>query len=182
MKRLFSAIRDETAHFHFRIQIARLILGLFPPYTGVRLRRLIYRLAGFNIHQGTIFMGNPTFTGGGPIESRLSIGEMCILNIGVLINLGANVMIGNRVAIGHEVIIMTESHVLGPSDERAGKVTAQPVNICDGAWIGARAIIQPGVTIGKGAVVAAGAVVSRDVPPDTFVGGVPASIIKTLEN
>ncbi len=109
-------------------------------------------------------MGNPTFTGTGPIEQRFSLGENCWLNIGVLINLGAEVSIGDRVAIGHEVMILTDSHEIGPSAWRAGEVYSKPVRIGSGAWLGARSLILPGISIGPGAIVAAGSVVTRDVP------------------
>ena len=58
------------------------------------------------------------------------------------------------------------------------RLVTAPITICDGVWIGARAIILPGVTIGEGAVVAAGAVVTKDVEPFTVVGGNPAKFIK----
>ncbi len=64
---------------------------------------------------------------------------------------------------------------------RAGRSIAAPVVIEPGSWIGARATILGGVTIGEGAVVAAGAVVTRSVPPDTLVGGVPATVIRELD-
>jgi maltose O-acetyltransferase len=63
---------------------------------------------------------------------------------------------------------------------RAGDLKAEPVTIGDGAWIGARATILPGVTIGGGAVVAAGSVVTRDLPANVLAGGVPARVIREL--
>ena len=62
-----------------------------------------------------------------------------------------------------------------------GNQKEQPVTIMDDVWIGARAIILPGVTIGQGAIVAAGAVVTKDVPPFAIVGGVPARLIDYRE-
>jgi acetyltransferase-like isoleucine patch superfamily enzyme len=56
-----------------------------------------------------------------------------------------------------------------------------PIRIEDGVWIGSRVTVLPGVTIGAGAVIAAGAVVNRDVPPDTLVGGVPARVLRHLD-
>ena len=85
------------------------------------------------------------------------------------------ITIGSKVAISREAFLCTASHDI--SKPNRPLVTA-PITVCDGAWIGARAIILPGVTIGEGAVVAAGAVVTRDVEPFTVVGGNPARVLK----
>jgi maltose O-acetyltransferase len=74
-------------------------------------------------------------------------------------------------------MILTTSHKLGPSAHRAGKHDLLPVEIGDGAWIGARATILPGVTIGRGAVVSAGSVVNKNVPPNSIVAGTPARVV-----
>ena len=88
------------------------------------------------------------------------------------------IRIGTKVAISREAFICTASHDITKPNRPL--VTA-PITICDGVWIGARAIILPGVTIGEGAVVAAGAVVTKDVEPFTVVGGNPAKFIKKRE-
>lgn len=88
------------------------------------------------------------------------------------------ITIGSKVAISREAFICTASHDITRPERPL--VTA-PITICDGVWIGARAIILPGVTIGEGAIVAAGAVVTKDVEPFTVVGGNPAKFIKKRE-
>ena len=88
------------------------------------------------------------------------------------------IKIGTKVAISREAFICTASHDITKPNRPL--VTA-PITICDGVWIGARAIVLPGVTIGEGAVVAAGAVVTKDVEPWTVVGGNPAKFIKKRE-
>ena len=88
------------------------------------------------------------------------------------------ITIGTKVAISREAFICTASHDITKPNRPL--VTA-PITICDGVWIGARAIILPGVTIGEGAVVAAGSVVTKDVEPWTVVGGNPAKFIKKRE-
>ena len=70
---------------------------------------------------------------------------------------------------------------MGDPECRAGAHLARPIRIESGAWIGARSTILPGVTVGHGAVVAAGAVVTRDVEPNTLVAGVPARVLRSLE-
>ena len=84
------------------------------------------------------------------------------------------IRIGTKVAISREAFICTASHDIT-------KPNRPLVTACDGVWIGARAMILPGVTIGEGAVVAAGAVVTKDVEPWTVVGGNPARFIKKRE-
>lgn len=81
------------------------------------------------------------------------------------------------VVVGHGATIVTAAHGIGPASRRAGPVTGLPVVIESGAWLGANAVILPGVTVGAGSVVAAGAVVIADVPVNVVVGGVPAKII-----
>ena len=88
------------------------------------------------------------------------------------------ITIGTKVAISREAFICTASHDITKPNRPL--ITA-PVTICDGVWIGARAIILPGVTIGVGAVVAAGAVVTKNVEPWAVVGGNPARFIKWRE-
>lgn len=88
------------------------------------------------------------------------------------------ISIGTKVAISREVFLCTASHDINYPSRPL--ITA-PIKICDGVWIGARAIIMPGVTIGEGAVVAAGAVVTKNVAPWTIVGGCPAKFIKQHE-
>lgn len=85
------------------------------------------------------------------------------------------ITIGTKVAISREAFLCTASHDITKPNR---PLVTKPITICDGAWIGARAIILPGVTIGEGAIVAAGAVVTKDVPAFTVVGGNPAKILK----
>jgi len=87
------------------------------------------------------------------------------------------IFIGNNVLIGHNVVLATIDHDLDPASRRNHYA---PIRICDNAWIGASAVITKGVTIGQNAVVAAGAVVTRDVPANTVVGGVPAKVLRRL--
>lgn len=106
---------------------------------------------------------------------KLGIGRGSYFNYGCRIdNQGARVSVGRDCAFGVEVALLTSSHELGGGSRRAGAVTAAPITVDDGVWIGARSVVLPGVTIGKGAVVAAGSVVREDVRPHTLVAGVPA--------
>ena len=102
--------------------------------------------------------------------------------IGCYLELGDEIIIGNDVSFGPETMILTSTHDTnaGTPERRAVEVTCKPVVIKDGAWLGARCTILPGVTVGEGAIVAAGAVVHRDVAPNTLVAGVPARVVKEL--
>ena len=97
---------------------------------------------------------------------------------------GGELVIGDNVMMAPEVIILTLSHDISTSSAPliTSKRKVTRVIIEDGAWIGIRCIIMPGVRIGKNAVIGAGAVITKDIPPNTLAGGVPAKVIKFLYN
>jgi acetyltransferase-like isoleucine patch superfamily enzyme len=107
---------------------------------------------------------------------KLRIGDRVFLNTGVFISCVHEITIGDDVAIANDAYL-TDSDSHGVEGR---KVREAPIRIGNGVWIGARAIILPGVTIGSRSLVAAGAVVTRDVPEDTLVGGNPARVIREL--
>uniref|UniRef100_Q3AQI9 Acetyltransferase (Isoleucine patch superfamily)-like protein n=1 Tax=Chlorobium chlorochromatii (strain CaD3) TaxID=340177 RepID=Q3AQI9_CHLCH len=110
---------------------------------------------------------------------KIEIGLNTVINRFTYLDGRVALRIGNNVNISHYTLIQTLTH-----DPQSSNFTCQekPVTIGDNVWIGARAIICPGVAIGEGAVIAAGAVVIKDVPPYTIVGGNPARYIKTRTN
>jgi maltose O-acetyltransferase len=171
---------EEIQQFHPRLVLLNILLALLPIYVGNRLRAYCLRMAKFDVGYGTIVCGMPRISGHKDLYRRLKIGHHCMINIDCFLDLGADITIGDRVSIGHQVMILTTSHKIGTADCRAAELTATPVTIEDGAWLGTRCTILPGVRIGAGAIVAAGATVNRDVPPNTLVAGVPARIMKTL--
>jgi acetyltransferase-like isoleucine patch superfamily enzyme len=125
---------------------------------------------------------------------RISIGEWCYVGVGTRIWSAGSIEIGNRVLISHGVNIFDNlTHPLKAAErhEQAKQIFTsghprdisldeKPVKICDDAWIGAGAMILRGVTVGKGGIVAAGAVVTSDVPPYTIVAGNPAVVVREL--
>jgi acetyltransferase-like isoleucine patch superfamily enzyme len=129
---------------------------------------------------------------GTEIDASTTIFPPFYTNFGRFIKLGKNVFINHacsfldlcnitiedEVMIGPKVNLITENHPLDPNDRKT--VLLKPIVVKRNAWIGAAATILPGVTIGENAVVAAGAVVSRDVPANSIVAGVPAKVVKTL--
>jgi maltose O-acetyltransferase len=179
-ERLRRVASEEFAGVHWRLLLARVLLAVLPIHVGGRIRTLGLRLAGFRIGHGTIMAGLPTVNGGRNLYQMLRIGSGCWFNVGCVLDLGALISIGNRVSLGHGVLVLTGTHEMGSPRQRAGGPYTKPVSIGDGAWLGARCTIFPGVKIGSGAVVAAGAVVTQNVPANTLVAGVPARIIKRL--
>ena len=129
------------------------------------------RLAGFNIGYATLFWGWPTVTGSGDVRSLLSIGDFAGFNVRCYFELEDEIRIGNHVSVGHEVMFLTRGFDTGSSARRAGAPKPAPITIEDGAWLGARSVIMPGVRIGAGAVVGASVVVTEDVPEHTLVMG-----------
>ncbi|MCX7996376.1 MAG: acyltransferase [Patescibacteria group bacterium] len=134
------------------------------------LRNLIYRVAGIKIGKGsTIHTGAHFYN-----PNRIVIGEDSIIGERAVLDGRENLSIGNHVDIASEVMIYNAYHDL--NDPQFGSVM-KPVVIEDYVFIGPRAIILPGVTIRRGAAVAAGAVVTRDVPERAIVAGIPAEKI-----
>lgn len=125
---------------------------------------------GFKIGKESAVFMDCTFD----CAQNLSIGENSVINAKCRIDSRGGINIGNNVSISNEVTILSADHDMNTDDFKGRN---NPVKIQDYVWIGTRAMILPGVTIEEGAVVAAGAVVSRDVKRFTVVGGVPAKVI-----
>lgn len=143
----------------------------FPP--GKKLRvffaKLIMKDVGknVNIEKGAIF------------RSQVSIGDYS--GIGVRCEIYGPVTIGKYVMMGPEVVVYTQNHATSRVDipmQFQGYTEVKPVTIGDDVWIGRRVIILPGVKIGDGCVIGAGAVVSKDTPPYSVVVGNPARVVK----
>ena len=110
---------------------------------------------------------------------NLKIGKNVFFNSGVKIQDQGGVTIEDGALIGHNVVIATLDHSLNPNHR--GNMIPAPIHIGKNVWIGANATICKGVTIGDGAVIAAGAVVTTDVPKNSVFGGVPAKLIKKIQ-
>jgi len=110
---------------------------------------------------------------------NITIGEAVFIGYQSAFTGHAPIDIADEVMIAHKVNLVTAGHAVAP-EERRRTVTAAPITIDRNAWIGAAATVLPGVHVGADAVVAAGAVVTRDVPPATLVAGVPATVIRSF--
>jgi len=114
-------------------------------------------------------------------SARIQLGDRCSVGRYTEISCeDVNVTIGDNVRIASQVWISTSTHVFNDPDipivEQGSE--QRPVTIHDDVWLGTKVVVLPGVTIGRGAVVAASAVVTKDVPPFVIVGGIPARVIK----
>ena len=110
---------------------------------------------------------------------NITVGHNVYINEGCHMVDNAPIEIGNNVLIGPQVVITTASH--GIKVEDRSNLYVNKIVIEDNVYIGAHATILPGVTIGEGSIVAAGAVVTRDVPKNTIVKGVPAKVFCQIE-
>ncbi len=111
---------------------------------------------------------------------NISIGKNVFVNHACTFMDRGGITIEDNVLIGPKVNLITTNHPINPAERRA--TISNPILIKKGAWIGVGATILPGVTVGENAIVAAGAVVSKDVPDNTIVGGVPAKFIKSIHH
>ena len=113
---------------------------------------------------------------------NIHVGDDFLINYnGTILDI-ASVTIGHHVMIGPNTMICTVGHPLSPKGRREHLGIAKPITIGNDVWIGGNVTLLPGVTIGDNVVIAAGAVVTKDIPDNVLVGGVPAKIIKSIEN
>ena len=144
-------------------------------HTPEELREIMSRLIGKKVDD-SFRMFPPFYTDFG---KNITIGKDVFINSGCHFQDQGGIEIGDGALIGHNVVLATINHDLNPKENRKNHYA--PIRIGAHVWIGSNATVLPGVTIGDYAVVAAGAVVTRDVPAMTVVGGVPARVLKTIQ-
>ena len=137
-------------------------------------RRLLNTLDHFQIGEGTKIVG--------PIEvlGYLEVGKNCWIGKNLRVNGNGSVTIGDNCDVGPEVTFQTGSHEIGDGSRRAGKGIVCHQSVGSGTWIDGRSTILNHTAIGEGCVIAGCACVTRDVPPNTMVGGVPARRIRDI--
>ncbi len=113
---------------------------------------------------------------------NIELGDRVFINFNCCILDVCKVTIGDRVMLGPKVQIYTATHPMQARERGTLQEYGSPVTIGDDVWIGGGAIINPGVQIGDRVVIGAGAVVTKDLPPDVFVGGNPARVIRKIDN
>lgn len=144
-------------------------------HTRAELRKLFGQLIGCDVDEG--FNLFPPFYA--DYGQNIKLGKNVFINEGCCFQDQGGIEIGDDCLIGQQVVIATLNHDLHPSKRKS--MTAKLVKIGNNVWVGAHATILSGVTIGDNAVIAGGAVVTKDVPKNTVVGGVPAKVIKVIE-
>lgn len=143
-------------------------------HTPEEIREIMGRLIGKKVDD-SFRMFPPFYTDFG---KNIAIGKDVFINSGCNFQDQGGIQIGDGALIGHNVVLATINHDLNPEENRKNHYA--PITIGAHVWIGSNATILPGVTLGDWAVVAAGAVVTQDVPPRTVVGGVPAKVLKVI--
>lgn len=138
------------------------------------LRALFSRLTGQPTDE-SFGLFPPFYTDFG---KNIHVGKGVFINSGCCFQDQGGITLGDGCLIGHQVVIATLNHDLDPA--RRGGMYPAPVRLGKNVWVGAHATILPGVTVGDGAVIAAGAVVTKDVPAGVVAGGVPARVLKTI--
>lgn len=197
VKRQLSAVRKAPFRY-----LLRMLLWL-DIYMSLLLLRILKRLTGIEVVANYLEHANPQkaiyilrYFGGrvgdGLILKRglkidnpvigsfanLIIGENCHIGKGVLFDLAQQICLQNEVVIGPEVMILTHADVGTRMLQNYFPRKEGGVTLKEGCWIGARSIIMPQVTVGECAVVGAGSVVLKDVPPYTVVAGAPAKVVR----
>jgi acetyltransferase-like isoleucine patch superfamily enzyme len=172
------ASHDGRRDFRAEIERAWEILGRLnslPPGDFDAMRGLLGELTGRSIDPSVRLLP-PFHTDGG---RNLRLGRNVFVNHGCTAMDFGGIDIGDDVMIGPNVQLISSGHPLDPATRRRS-ITTAPIRIGSGVWIAAGAMVLQGVTVGDDAVVAAGAVVTKDVPPRTLVAGVPAQVIRAL--
>lgn len=144
-------------------------------HTPDEIRDLLSRLFGYKV-DSTLRVFPPFYTDFG---KNIHIGQRVFINACCHFQDHGGIFIGNDCQIGHNVVFATLNHGLDPKDRKS--TYPAPIVLGRNVWIGANATILQGVKIGDNAVVAAGAVVTKEVEPNTIVGGIPARVIRHIK-
>lgn len=143
-------------------------------HTPEEIRTLFSEIIGKKVDE-SFMMFPPFYTDCG---QNITIGKNVFINACCNFQDQGGITIGDGSLIGHKAVLATLNHGFAPEDR--GTLYPSPIIIGKNVWVGASATILPGVTIGDHAIIAAGAVVTKNVPASTIVAGVPAKVVKTL--
>lgn len=182
--RVLSRFLEEAGHAISTVELGRALWSLsslVPEFVLPSTRARALRLVGCDIRRRVSVFGHVRLIGPRGSARNLRVGPGSLISQYVTFCLDAPITIGCRVSIGPHAILYTATHALGLAERRMSfKPIPQPIVIEDGAWVGLAAVILPGVRIGRGSVVSAGAVVTKNVPPNRIVAGNPAEVTAEL--
>lgn len=164
--RFMNRMSDEARRITFRLNTAY--------HTPDEVRGLLSELFGYRVPE-SLRVFPPFYTDFG---RNITVGRDVFINAGCHFQDHGGVTIGDGCQIGHNVVFATLNHGLSPEDRQ--NTYPAPIVLGRNVWVGSNATILQGVTIGDNAVIAAGAVVTKDVEPATIVGGVPAKVIRRI--
>lgn len=164
--RFMNRMSDEARRITFRLNTAY--------HTPDEVRGLLSELFGYRVPE-SLRVFPPVYTDFG---RNITVGRDVFINACCHFQDHGGVTIGDGCQIGHNVVFATLNHGLSPEDRQ--NTYPAPIVLGRNVWVGSNATILQGVTIGDNAVIAAGAVVTKDVEPATIVGGVPAKVIRRI--
>lgn len=144
-------------------------------HTPEEVQELFSRLIGKTVDD-TFALFPPFYTDCG---KNIHVGKNVFINSGCHFQDQGGITIGDGALIGHNAVLATLNHDIDP--RKRSTMHPAPITIGKDVWIGANATFVPGVKIGDGAIIAAGAVVTQDIPANVIAGGVPAKVIKKIE-
>ncbi len=176
--RIIATGTPESAAFAANVKRAMAITAILNRLTyddADEIRAVFSDLTGRPVDQS--FRLIPPFHTAHGLEIR--VGRRVFINQNCTVYDFAAIVIGDDVMIGPNVSLLSASHPVAPSRRRS-HLLGKPIVIGDNVWIAAGATVIGGVTVGENSVVAAGSVVTRDVPPNTLVGGNPAAVIRSI--
>lgn len=175
MKSITKLLHLHGLHIKFNLFVVNhLLAGDGKPQYFEAKRKLLNNI-GFEIGEGTKVVG--------PIESvgKLTVGKNCWIGKNLKVNGIGTVTIGDNCDIAPEVTFQTGGHEIGTAERRAGIGCVFHQTVGNGTWIGGRSTILNNTNIGNSCVVAGCACVTKDVPDNVLVGGIPAKIIRSLD-
>lgn len=176
MKNLTDCLADPGAMRSASQRALRLTAELNGAYHSPEsVRKLFFALIG-QPEDDSFCLFPPFYTDYG---QNITVGKNVFLNSGCRFQDQGGIVLGDGTLIGHNVVLATLNHHEDPAKRHI--LRPAPIVLGKNVWIGANATVLPGVTIGDGSIVAAGAVVTRDLPPGVIAGGVPARIIRKIE-
>ena len=181
---IFARLRNgETIHFNdpefhklrdVSFVTRKLLLQLNQSADPEEIRALLSQITGMEIDESSSIFPPFHINYG----KHTKIGKNVFINFDCVFLDFGGITIEDGVFIAPKVSLLTEGHPVSPEERHS--LTVAPIHIKRNGWIGANATIMQGVTIGENAIVAAGAVVTKDVPENTIVGGIPAKLIRTI--
>lgn len=159
-------------------KILRLLMCI--PFLGSRFSNFLYKCMGVHLGENARISPRINIVGD---PSNLYLERNAEINYGVFILSKAPISLGENSTLAYGVHVITSANPNGPYNKLSSLYPniSKPINIGDNVWVGANAMLLPGVTIGDFSVVAAGAVVTKDIPSGVLVGGVPAKVLKKLQ-